>query len=92
MAAVSFALSIKPYFSNLDRAKMLDAKHTGGRTLDLWSAADCKDHFSAILRAITSKKMPPAGDPAVTDGPWEQVKIDRFENDFTAWKNGGFQP
>lgn len=83
--AVSFNQKIKPYFSQDERDSMKNPDHTGGFTLDLWSAADCKKYFGAIKGAIDSKSMPPP------DG-WADDKIKAFDADFDAWKAGGFQP
>jgi hypothetical protein len=90
-AAIGFEAKIKPYFTELDRNSMMDAVHTFGIIVfDLWSASDCRANWDAIKDAIANGSMPPAG--AGSDGPWPQPKIDHFVQDFTAWKNGGFQP
>ncbi|MCU1265582.1 MAG: hypothetical protein JWM21_1900 [Acidobacteria bacterium] len=81
--ATSFATTIKPYFSENDRNSMNNADHTGGFTLDLWSAADVKKYFSAIKDAIDSQSMPPGG--------WPAAKITAFDADFDAWQAGGYQ-
>jgi hypothetical protein len=91
--ATSFNTDIKPYFTELDRNKMMDSDHTFGIiTFDLWSASDVQNNWDAINGAISSGSMPPPGSPPDTDGPWEQSKIDKFVKDFQAWKDGGFQP
>lgn len=82
--AVSFSGKIKSYFSQGDRNAMMDADHTGGFTLDLWSRDDCESYFDSIKDAIDSKRMPPGG--------WADDKIKAFDADFSAWQAGGFQP
>jgi hypothetical protein len=86
----SFATTIQPYFTPLDHTQMLSAAHTGGFTIDLWSASVCQTNFNLILKVISQGRMPPAG--AGSDGPWSQTKINQFVSDFNAWKAGGFQP
>jgi hypothetical protein len=88
---ISFAATIKPYFTQLDRDAMMNPQHTLGIiTFDLWSRADCQANWDAIKDAIANGSMPPAG--AGSDGPWPKSKIDQFIVDFTGWKDGGFQP
>lgn len=82
--AVGFNEKIKPYFSQGDRDAMIDADHTGGFTLDLWSRDDCENYFDSIKNAIDSKGMPPGG--------WPDDKIKAFDADFDAWQAGGCQP
>jgi hypothetical protein len=87
---VSFARTIKPFFTDVDRQAMIDPVHTFGViTFDLWSPTDCRDNWDAINNAIASGSMPPPGDGS--DGPWPQAKIDQFAGLFKAWKDGGFQ-
>jgi hypothetical protein len=89
--AVSFDGTIKPFFTALDREKMMDSTHTFGViTFDLWSPDDCKTHWDAINDAIANGSMPPEGDDS--DGPWPPDRIAQFGKDFKAWKDGGFQP
>jgi hypothetical protein len=90
--AVGFAQTIKPYFTQLDRDKMLDGDHTGGFTLDLWSASDCQQNWASINRVVAQGRMPPKGNPPDTDGPWSPEKKAQFAKDFQAWKDSGFQP
>jgi hypothetical protein len=88
---VSFATTIKPFFTAIDRNAMIDPQHTLGIiTFDLWSRDDCQANWDAIRAAIANGSMPPAG--ADSDGPWPQSKIDQFVTTFIAWKDGGFQP
>lgn len=90
LGPVSFAATIKPYFTPLDRNAMIDPAHTFGViTFDLWSRSDCETHFDAILESISDGTMPP--DSAGSDGPWPPAKIAQFVTDFTNWKDGGFQ-
>ena len=88
--ATSFAADIKPYFTQLDREKMMDANHTGGFTLDLWSLSDVENNWDMINSAVSGGSMPPP--PPDSDGPWDQSKIDQFVKDFQAWQDGGYQP
>jgi hypothetical protein len=83
--AVSFATTIKPYFTEVDRKDMMDPNHTGGYTVDLWSASDVKANWDAINNVIGNAVMPPP------EG-WPQDMIDKFQADFKAWKDGGYQP
>jgi len=82
--ATSFASTIKPYFSESDRNAMKDPDHTGGFTLDLWSAADVQTNYDVIKGAIDSQSMPPGG--------WADDKIKAFDADFAPWQSGGYQP
>jgi len=90
--ATSFETDIKnPYFSKLDRDAMIDANHTGGFTLDLWSLNDVRDNWQDIYDAVVvDKVMPPSGPGS--DGPWDPGKIQAFGRAFTSWKTDGFQP
>jgi hypothetical protein len=88
--AVRFFDTIKPYFTPFDRSSMMDPAHTFGViTFDLWSPADCQTHWDAILGAISDGSMPP--DEPGSEGPWPPAKIAQFVDDFTRWKDGGFQ-
>ena len=88
---VSFFATIKPYFTAVDRNAMIDPAHTFGIiTFDLWSLADCRTHWQAILDTVADGSMPPDGPDS--DGPWPPAKIAQFVADFTSWKTGGFQP
>jgi hypothetical protein len=89
---IGFASTIQPYFTQLDRDQMMDANHTSGFTLDLWSASDVQQNFAMISRVIQRGQMPPAGSPPYSDGPWAQSKITQFLSDFNAWKAAGFPP
>ena len=89
-APVSFAATIKPYFTQLDQQAMSDSSHTGGFTVDLWDASSVQQNFNIINTVIARGQMPPSG--AGSDGPWPQTKITQFGIDFQAWKAGGFQP
>ena len=82
--ATSFATTIKPYFSASERNAMMDANHTGGFTLDLWSRDDVQNYYDTIKGAIDSQSMPPGG--------WAIEKITAFDADFGAWQSGGYQP
>ncbi|HXO27154.1 MAG TPA: hypothetical protein VOA80_07420 [Thermoanaerobaculia bacterium] len=85
-----FVSTIKPYFTELDRTQMLSSSHTSGYTVDLWDASAVQSHFSAILKAVHSGRMPPAG--AGSDGPWSATKIAQFVSDFNEWRDAGYQP
>jgi hypothetical protein len=91
-SGIGFASTIQPYFTKLDRDQMMDGGHTGGFTLDLWSASDVQQNFAVISRVIQRGQMPPAGSPPDTDGPWPPAKIKQFMTDFNAWKAAGFPP
>jgi hypothetical protein len=91
-SGIGFASTIQPYFTQLDRDQMMDSAHTGGFTLDLWSASDVQQNFNVVARVIQRGQMPPAGNPPVTDGPWPASKIQQFMTDFNAWKAAGFPP
>jgi hypothetical protein len=89
-APVSFAATIKPYFTQLDRQMMMDSTHTAGFTIDLWDAAQVQKQFNLIAKVVARGQMPPP--PPDSDGPWPPAKITQFGIDFTAWQAGGFQP
>jgi len=83
--AKSFQTDIKPYFSQHDRDKMMDSRHTGDFTLDLWSKDDVQEHYKIIKEVIDDKRMP-------SPDPWDDDKIKAFDGDFEEWQKGGYQP
>jgi len=82
--ATSFATTIKPYFSQSERDAMMNPDHTGGFTIDLWSASDMQTHFALVKGQIDTESMPPGG--------WPSDKIKAFDADFESWQAGGYQP
>jgi hypothetical protein len=84
-AGPPFSTTVKPHFSECHRRHMIDV---GG--FDLWDPGDVQDQYDAIDGAVASGSMPP-GDPEC--GPaWDSATIDKFRKDFSAWKDGGFNP
>jgi hypothetical protein len=90
MAAVSFATTIKPYFTSCYRAHMMNF----GDQFDLWDPAQVQAEFQQIqtqvsLPAGTPGSMPASGCP---EGVWDAMTRAQFLTDFQAWQAGGFQP
>lgn len=79
--ATSFRANIKPYFSECYQQNMTFM-------FDLWSAEDVKDNWDVIYDSVQSGRMPIEGCP---EGVWDDSRRQQFLNDFTNWKNGGFQ-
>jgi len=79
--AVTFQQTIKPYFTQCYRQKMLFL-------FDLWSAQDCQTNWQDIFEAVDNGSMPKAGCP---EGVWDDARRQQFLSDFQAWKDGGFQ-
>jgi len=90
MATVSFAGTIKPYFTACFRAHMLSA--TG---LDLWDPSQVQGNFTDIQTHVQSGNMPPTttvgGMAPCPEGGWDSYTQQQFLSDFTAWQSGGFQ-
>ena len=91
MASMSFAYSIKPYFTACFRAHMLSA--TG---LDLWDPSQVQGNFTSIQSQVQSGGMPPTqpvgGMNPCPEGGWDASTQQQFLSDFASWKQGGFQP
>lgn len=86
----SFGTHVKPYFSALFRAHMLDAAN-----LDLWDPDVVKDAFDDIRGRINKEQdaagvMPPRS--LWGTGIWDKSTRDHCLADMDAWKDGGFQP
>jgi hypothetical protein len=85
--AITFADTIKPYFTPCYRAHMLDVG-----TFDLWSHDEVKQNFDGIVGRVSKPagdplRMPKAGCP---EGVWDDLTRAQFLSDFQAWKAGGF--
>jgi hypothetical protein len=80
--ATTFTANIKPYFSECYRENMTFM-------FDLWLADDVKDNWQDIHDSVQAKRMPIHGCP---EGVWDDARRQQFLNDFTNWKNDGFQP
>lgn len=78
----SFAVDIKPYFSQCYRAHMQFI-------FDLWSLGDVQANWQDIYDSVERRAMPRSGCP---EGVWDDDTRNKFLSDFTTWKNGGFQP
>jgi hypothetical protein len=90
MAGVSFAYTIKPYFTPCFRAHMLEVSG-----LDLWDAGQVQSNFVAIQNQVSSGSMPPTKPgamPPCPEGGWDSYTQQQFLTDFAAWSKGGFQP
>ena len=79
-AAPGFENDVKPYFTQVDREHMVN---TG--LFDLWDLDQVKENFDQILDALMTGRMP-------RPTAWPQDKRDKFEQVFTAWRDGGYQP
>jgi hypothetical protein len=84
--AVTFAATIKPYFTECYREHMLDF-------FDLWVLDNVKDNWDIIFDRCRRppsdpKSMPRPGCP---EGVWDDATRQRFLQDFQDWKAGGFQ-
>ena len=91
MAGVSFAYTIKPYFTPCFRAHMISVSG-----LDLWDIGTVKSNFSSIQSQCSSGNMPPTsssgGMAPCPEGGWDSFTQQQFLTDFAAWAQGGFQP
>jgi hypothetical protein len=71
---IGFSADVKPRFREKDRDSMRTA-------FDLWDYADVVRHAPAILRAVTSGKMP-------CDGRWDGGRVDLLRR----WIDAGTPP
>lgn len=81
--SISFASTIKPYFTVCYRAHMLQY----GDQFDLWDAAQVQSEWNQIFNQVSQGSMPAAGCP---EGVWDAMVQAQFLKDFQAWKNAGF--
>lgn len=79
--ATTFAINIKPYFTDCYRQHMLFY-------CDLWSSGDCQTNWQDIYDSVQAGSMPKAGCP---EGVWDARTQQQFLSDFQAWKDGGFK-
>jgi len=84
--AVSFAQTIKPYFTECFQNHMLTQAPV---KIDLWNAAQVQQFYNPIYNEVKGGSMPAAGCPGA---PWSSATQQQFLSDFAAWKAGGFQP
>jgi hypothetical protein len=87
---MSFASTIKPYFTACYRAHMM----INGDQFDLWDPAQVQAEWQQIhdqvnLPAGSSNRMPLSGCP---EGVWDDPTRAQFLADFEAWKNANFPP
>jgi len=85
--AVTFADTIKPYFTPCYRAHML-----AQGAFDLWELNDVKSNWQDIfdrcnIPAGSPGSMPAPGCP---EGVWDKPTRAQFLKDFQDWKNAGF--
>jgi hypothetical protein len=81
MLTVTFAQTIKPYFTACYHSHMLFF-------CDLWVASDCQVNWQAIYDSVANGSMPRKGCP---EGVWDKKTQQQFLSDFQGWKDGGFQ-
>lgn len=86
--AVSFAQTIKPYFTDCFQEHMLTQPPPNLR-MDLWNAGQVQKFYNLIYNAVQGGDMPAGGCPGA---PWNSTTQQQFLTDFAAWKAGGFQP
>lgn len=80
---VSFAHTIKPYFTPCYRAHMMKY----GDQFDLWDPAQVQAEWDQINGQVGAKLMPQKGCP---EGIWDDHTRTQFLSDFQAWKAAGF--
>lgn len=83
MPVVSFAHTIKPYFTACYRAHMM----MYGDKFDLWDPAAVQVQWNKINTQVNGKLMPKAGCP---EGVWDDHTRAQFLSDFQAWKAAGY--
>jgi len=83
--AVSFAGTIKPYFTACYRAHMM----MYGDQFDLWDAGQVQAEWNQIHTEVSKGAMPEAGCP---EGVWDTHTRNQFLSDFQAWKDAGYPP
>jgi len=88
--AVSFASTIKPYFTSCYRAHMMNA----GDQFDLWDPQQVQGEAPEILKrcqlsSTTAGSMPEKGCP---EGVWDDQTRAQFVKDFQAWMAAGYPP
>jgi hypothetical protein len=88
--AVSFANTIKPYFTPCYRAHMLNA----GDQFDLWDAGQVQQEAGQILAQC---QLPPDGTGSMPakgcpEGVWDNQTRAQFVQDFKAWMAANFPP
>jgi hypothetical protein len=82
---MSFATTIKPYFTPCYRAHMLNY----GDQFDLWDPAQVQQEWQPIHDNVKGNNMPAVGCP---EGIWDTLTRAQFLADFTAWQTAGFPP
>lgn len=80
---ISFATTIKPYFTPCYRAHMLKY----GDKFDLWDRTSVQAEWLQIFNEVTGGTMPKPGCP---EGVWDPHTQAQFLADFQAWKAAGF--
>ena len=80
---ISFATTIKPYFTPCYRAHMMKY----GDRFDLWDPVAVQSEWNKIFNEVSGGSMPAAGCP---EGVWDDMVRGQFLNDFQAWKAAGF--
>jgi hypothetical protein len=81
MGPLTFEQTIKPYFTDCYRQRMMFY-------CDLWSASDCQGNWQDIYDAVADGSMPKAGCP---EGVWDATRQKQFLADFQSWKDGSFK-
>ncbi len=80
--SISFATTIKPYFTTCYRERMLNF-------FDLWDPKQVETEHKAIIYQVGKGHMPKMGCP---EGVWDPQTRQQFLDHFKAWCDGGFQP
>jgi hypothetical protein len=80
---MSFASTIKPYFTACYRAHMLRV----GDRFDLWDPAKVQVEWQPTHDQVSNNLMPAAGCP---EGVWDAQTRAQFLSDFVAWQAAGF--
>jgi hypothetical protein len=88
--AVSFANTIKPYFTQCYRDHML----ADGDQFDLWDAQSVQNEATSVLDRCQrppdqAGSMPQSGCP---EGVWDDQTRAQFVKDFQAWMAAGYPP
>jgi hypothetical protein len=88
--AVTFANTIKPFFTPCYRAHMMNA----GDQFDLWDPGQVQAEAQQILNRCQLSPSDPQSMPAkgCPEGVWDDQTRAQFVKDFQAWIAAGFPP
>ena len=84
---VTFAKTIRPYFTPCYRAHMIHFA-----SVDLWNRVTVVAHWQKIWDRVSIPAGTPGSMPApgCGEGVWDDITRAQFLADFQAWKDNGF--